>query len=90
MTTFVKATYANGVFTPTEPVDLDEGAEVTLSMDDASRDSREAADGSGASLVQLIEELHASAPASKPDERPVDLAENYKYYLYGHPRDRNL
>ncbi len=90
MTTTVKATYANGVFTPTEPVDLDEGAEVTVSMDDTSRASQEGAEGSGGALVQLIEELHASAPADERDDRPHDLAENYKHYLYGHPKDRNL
>ena len=29
MTTTVKATYANGVLTPVEPLDLEEGEEVT-------------------------------------------------------------
>ena len=32
MTATVKARYANGVFTPLEPVDLEEGAEVMVSM----------------------------------------------------------
>ena len=90
MTTTVRATYANGVFTPTEPVDLDEGAEVTVSMNDTSHASQGGAEGAGGSLLQLIEELHASAPADERDDRPPDLAENYKHYAYGHPKDRGL
>ena len=33
MATTVKATYANGVLTPLEPLDIEEGKEVTLSID---------------------------------------------------------
>ena len=90
MTTTVKATYANGVFTPVEPVDLEEGAQVTVSMDGTSRELAGAAEGSGASLLQLIEELHASTLVREPGDRPVDLAEHYKHYLYGHPKDDEL
>lgn len=86
MTTTVKATYANGVFTPVEPVDLKEGAEVMVSMDGTRRESSETAKGDGASLLHLIEELHASALVREPGDRPVDLAERYKHYLYGHPK----
>ena len=89
MTTTVRATYANGVFTPKEPVDLDEGTEVTVSMNDTSHTSQDGAEGTGRALLQLIEELHASTPADKRDDRPPDLAENYKRYLYGHPKDRD-
>ena len=84
MTTTVKATYANGVFTPQEPVDLEEGAEVMVSMDGMPPES---AEEGGASLLHLIEELHASALVGEPDDRPADLAEHYKHYLYGHPKD---
>ncbi|MDD9995379.1 MAG: antitoxin family protein [Dehalococcoidia bacterium] len=33
MTTHVRARYANGVLTPLEPLDLEEGAEVTVSVE---------------------------------------------------------
>ena len=87
MTTTVKATYTNGVFTPVEPVNLEEGAEVTVSMGDTPRESSETANGDGASLLDLIDDLHTSALVREPGDRPVDLAEHYKHYLYGHPRD---
>ena len=90
MTTTVKATYANGVFTPVEPVDLEEGAEVMVSMDGTPRGSSEMTNGGGASLLDLIEELHASTLVREPGDRPVDLAEHYKHYLYGHPKDEAL
>ena len=54
MTTTVKATYANGVFTPTEPVDLDEGAEVTVSMNDTSRASQDGAEGTRGGVPVLL------------------------------------
>ena len=87
MTTTVKATYANGVFTPVEPVDLEEGTEVVVSMDGIPRESADGAEASGASLLHLIENLHASALVREPGARPVDLAEHYKHYLYGHAKD---
>ena len=37
----VRAMYTNGVLTPLEPLDLEEGKEVTLSIDDAPRPSGE-------------------------------------------------
>ena len=90
MTATVKAAYANGVFTPHEPVDLEEGTEVVVSMDGAPPESAEMAEGGdGTSLLHLIEELHESALAREPGDRPVDLAEHHKHYLYGHPKDEN-
>lgn len=55
-------------------------------MDDAPREPAAPADGDGTSFLRLIEELHASPLAREPGDRPVDLAENYKHYLYGHPK----
>ena len=51
------------------------------------RKSPETANGGEASLLDLIEDLHTSALVREPGDRPVDLAEHYKHYLYGHPKD---
>ena len=57
MTTTVKATYANGVLTPLEPLDLDEGREVMVSIHDAPP-----ATGEHESLVEMFDRLHKSFP----------------------------
>ena len=87
MTTTVRATYANGVLTPQEPLDLEEGKQVTLSIDDVSP-SDEALPGEahGESLLEMFARLRKSVPAGAWDEMPIDGAQNYKHYLYGHPK----
>ena len=42
MTTHVKARYANGVLTPLEPLDLEEGAEVTVLVEEGQADGANA------------------------------------------------
>ena len=81
MTTTVKAMYANGVFTPLEPVDLDEGAEVTVSVDGGA--TRRGLAG----IADRVRALHASMPPGAEDNLPTDLSRNKKHYLYGHPRE---
>ncbi len=81
MTTTVKATYANGVLTPSEPLDIEEGEEVTLSI--------EGSQPPGApqeSLVEMFDRLKESVPSDAWDDMPTDGAKNYRHYLYGHPR----
>ena len=85
MTTIIKATYANGVLTPVEPLDLDEGREVTVSIDDAPPPERRGLPG----IVDLVKELHESMPPDAWDDLPTDLAKNKKHYLYGHPKEED-
>jgi len=80
MVTTVKATYINGVFMPVDPVDLEEGAEVMVSMENASPPG-----GLGA-VLEAVKELHETSPADAWDVLPTDLAKNKKHYLYGHPK----
>lgn len=87
MTTTVKATYANSVFMPQEPVDLKEGTEVMVPMDGTPPASAGTGEEGGASLLHLLEDLPASALVGEPDDRPADRAEYYRHYLYGHPKD---
>ena len=84
MTTTVKATYANGVLTPSEPLDLKEGEQVTVSIEDAP-----AVGGGLAAIAKRVKKLHKSMPQDAGDSLPADLARNKKHYLYGHPREED-
>ena len=84
MVASVKARYAGGVLTPLEPLDLEEGEEVRLSI--------EGSQPSGApeeSLVEMFDRLRESVPPDAWDDMPADLARNKKHYLYGHPREED-
>ena len=78
----VKARYANGVLTPLEPLDLDEGAEVTVSIADAPPPGK-----ARESIPEMFERLRKSVPPEAWDNMPTDGAKNYKHYLYGSPKD---
>ncbi|MCY3564300.1 MAG: DUF104 domain-containing protein [Acidimicrobiia bacterium] len=80
MAATVKATYINGVFMPVDPVDLEEGAEVMVSMGNASPPVGLSA------IVKAVKELHETVPPDSWDVLPTDLAKNKKHYLYRHPR----
>ncbi|MXW24866.1 MAG: DUF104 domain-containing protein [Dehalococcoidia bacterium] len=82
MTTTVKATYANGVFTPSEPLDIEDGEEVTLSIEGATSRKRGLA-----GVVETVQELQRTIPPDAWDVLPTDGAKNYKHYLYGHPKE---
>ena len=76
----VKARYANGVLTPLEPLDLEEGKEVVVSIEDAPPRGL-------AAVVVKVKELQKDIPPEAWDELPTDLAKNKKHYLYGHPKE---
>lgn len=87
MTTTVRATYANGVLTPQEPLDLEEGKQVTVSIEDVPLpDGAPSGEAHGESLVEMFERLRKSVPPGAWDDMPADGAKNYKHYLYGHPK----
>ncbi len=74
----VKARFSNGVLTPLEPLDLEEGKEVVVSIDDAPLPDTETP-----SLLDMIDELHKSVPQDLWSNGPSDGAKNYKHHLYG-------
>lgn len=84
MTTTVKATYANGVLTPSEPLDLEEGEQVTVSIEEG-----QGVGGGLAAIAKRVAELHKSMPQDALDSLPTDLARNKKHYLYGHPKEED-
>ena len=78
----VKAKYSNGVLTPLEPLDLEEGKEVVVSIEDGPQRPRGLA-----SVVAKVKELQKDIPPEAWDDLPSDLAKNKKHYLYGHPKE---
>ena len=81
----VRAKYENGVLTPLEPLDLEEGAEVMVSVEDATPPAR--AKEGGNSLLEMFQRLRESVPADAWDNMPTDFVRNKKHYLYGHPKE---
>ena len=85
----VRARYANGVLTPLEPLDLEEGAEVTVSLQEAAAEATEDAPAPKqglAAIVELVDKLREEYPPDMWEGLPTDLAKNKKHYLYGHPK----
>ena len=82
MITNVKARYSNGALVPLEPLDLEEGKEVMVSVEDAApqANGRE-------SILEMFERLRNSVPPDTWDDLPTDLVKNKKHYLYGHPKE---
>lgn len=88
MTITVRARYANGQLTPLEPLDLEEGAEVVLSVEEkqASADVKEN-EGPLLRVLRKTQEKQAELPADTWGNLPTDLAANKNHYLYGHPKE---
>ena len=78
----VKARYENGVLTPLEPLDLEDGKEVVVSIEDAASQAN-----GKESLLEMFERLRNSVPSDTWDDLPTDLVKNKKHYLYGHPKE---
>ena len=99
MVSDVKARYSNGTLMPLEPLEIEEGAEVTLRIvkvasananPTAPRQTEEEhAPGSGTHpVLAMIDRLREEFPHLADDDGlPTDGAKNYKHYLYGHPKD---
>ena len=78
----VKARFSNGALVPLEPLDLEEGKVVVVSVEDAApqANGRE-------SILEMFERLRNSVPPDTWDDLPTDLVKNKKHYLYGHPKE---
>ena len=82
MITNVKARFSNGALVPLEPLDLEEGKVVVVSVEDAAPQ----ANGRD-SILEMFERLRKSVPPDTWDDLPTDLVKNKKHYLYGHPKE---
>ena len=78
----VWARYSNGVLVPLEPLDLEEGEKVVVSIKDTLPPSN-----GPESMLDMFERLRMSVPPDTWDNLPADLARNKKHYLYGFPKD---
>ena len=90
MLTHVKARFCNGALVPLEPLDLEEGQEVRVSVEDSYAEELEGVSGAKrglAAVVEMVDELRESYPPDMWDGLPTDLAKNKKHYLYGHTRE---
>lgn len=77
----VRARFSNGVLEPLEMLDLDEGQEVVVSIEDATPPVKRKE-----SVLEMFERLRNSVPSDTWDNMPTDGAKNYRHYLYGHPK----
>ena len=89
----IRARYEKGVLTPLEPLDLEEGKEVVVSVQDAPKsdgeDRAKVSEDTGESLLEMFDRLRKSVPPEAWDGLPTDGAKNKKHYLYGHPKEED-
>lgn len=82
MITNIRARFSEGMLRPLEPLDLEEGVEVTVSIEDGQTSASESE-----SILEMFERLRKSVPPETWDNLPTDLVKNKKHYLYGHPKE---
>ena len=86
MTAIVKARYESGVLRPLEPLGLEEGQKVTVSVAQVPQSDQGQADGPMLRILRKVRARQMQLPPGTWDVMPADLAENKKHYLYGRPR----
>ena len=79
----VRVRFTDGKLEPLDELDLEEGAEVEVTLEDGRSPDTDAP-----SLLGMFEELHESVPRRGQDDLPPDGAKQYRRYLYGLPEDR--
>ena len=97
MIAIIKARFSDGVLTPLEPLELEDGEEVTLhvengaSQGDAPKKPGEETsyDPNTRSVSEMLREIRESVPDSTWESLPTDGARNYKHYLYGFPKEND-
>ena len=85
----VRARYEKGVLTPLEPLEIRDGAEVMVSVENAPKSARPD-DTRPKGLLGIAERVRDAQNSMLPeiwDSLPTDGARNKKHYLYGHPKE---
>lgn len=94
----VTAIYEDGVFRPTQPVDLPERCQVEIEVrvplekgesenGKSSSADEPQFDPTAMALEDAIAEIMSSVPPEDWATLPEDLTDNLDHYLYGTPRD---
>ena len=78
------AEFVNGALKPLEPLDLEEGAVVTLYIEDGGENNPQ-----HHSALEIADRIRQAAPPGAWDHMPADAAINYRHYLYGQPKEDN-
>ena len=86
MSTTIRARFSQGILEPLEPLDLEEGREVVLSIIDGDDSGTSLG---GESILAMVERIRRSAPTDIWTNLPTDGARNVDHYLYGWPKDRD-
>ena len=81
MITNVKARYSRGVLTPLQPLNLEEGKEVMVSIEDTPVRAE------SEPILHVLDRLRKSVQPEVWNNLPGDGAKNYKHYLYGRPKE---
>ena len=90
MTITVKATYANGVLTPSAPLDIEEGTEVTLTMRPSGNLEIDSEESEAGQTVDVVVSHESSVTESRsimeilnrgPEDRLFQTGEEVKAYL---------
>ena len=82
MTETDKARYSDAALVAVDPLNFEDGSEVTVSSDDAPPPRRGLA-----GILGSVEKLHKATPPDASDDLPADLAMNKKHYLYGRSQE---
>lgn len=77
----IRAVYENGVFRPTEPVELPENCPVKLVIDEGNRADSQPSPAAPLARLAAIAAGHPENP-----NLPADFAEQHDHYLYGVPK----
>ena len=82
MNTHVEARCVNGVPTPQEPLDQEEGAEISVSFEEVQPPKEGLA-----AVVEMVDRLRESYPPDMWDGLPTDLAMSKNHCIYGDPKE---
>ena len=87
----VRARYEKGVLTPLEPLEIKDGTEVIVSIEnvpESVRSNNTPPRSKGLlGIVERVREVQDSMPPEVWENLPTDGARNKKHYLYGHPKE---
>jgi len=84
----IPAIYEQGVFRPTQPVDLPENCEVVLQVQVSGGQpaATSTPDKSAQTIETRLAALAAQVPAEQWEQLPPDLGDQLDHYIYGTPK----